>query len=305
MNESPRPDDVRWIDELKNWDRSGTWLAVIGYPIQHSISPAMQNAALADLARKDARFADWKYLRFEVHPNDLAEAVAAFRKAGFRGINLTVPHKVEVLPFVDILDPGAERMGSVNTIRFSAEGAEGFSTDGYGLEHALVDAFGCGLTGRDVLILGAGGASRAAVAECLASNVASVALANRTQEKAEALAGRLREYDENNRLKVLDLQGVAGQVRPGTVVINATSLGLRESDPLPVDVGELPEQCQLFDMIYNPPETPFLEAGRRRGYPVANGLGMLVHQGVRSLEIWTGTEVDAAVMDAAARRCLG
>jgi shikimate dehydrogenase len=266
----------------------------------------MHRAALDALAGADPEFRDWSYLAFGLPPETLPEAVGLFREKGFRGVNLTVPHKIEVLPLLDRIDPAAERMGAVNTLRFDDGFLEGFNSDGYGIETAVEEAFGGGLAGRPTLLLGAGGAARAAAVQCLESGVASLWIANRTVAKAESIAERLREQFPRaaDAVRAIPTAEAPSAVPPGTLVLNATSLGLRAEDPLPVAVEELPERCHLFDMIYNPAETPFLTTGRARGYPASNGLGMLVHQGVRSLEIWTGRRPDAAVMRAACERAL-
>lgn len=305
MSGSHLLDTVHSVEELRGWEQSGTWLAVIGHPIKHSISPPMHNAALEELSRKEPSFSNWKYVRFEVHPKELNVAIELFREAGFCGINLTVPHKIEVLPLIELMDPEAERMGAVNTIHFKNGKIYGYNSDGYGLENALRDAFGSGLQGREVCILGAGGASRAAVAQCVTSGAAKISIANRTAEKAEQLIARLNELGVNERIEVIPLDRVSSTITPGTLIINATSLGLRPDDPLPVDVSSLPEDCLLYDMIYNPWETGFLQAGGQRGFPVANGLGMLVHQGVRSLEIWTERKINAQTMKSAALKSMG
>jgi len=285
---------------LRSGSFSGVGLGVVGFPIRHSLSPAMHRAALARLAKADPRFEKWSYTAFEIEPSDLPEAVDLFREKGFRGINLTVPHKVEVLPLLDEIDPATERMGAVNTLFFDREVLRGFNTDGYGLEQALLESFGVGLKRQHVLLVGAGGAGRAAAAQCVDSGVASLLIANRTVEKARQLAEKVSQGEVV--AKGIAVAEVPSHVMPGVVVINATSLGLKGGDPLPLEVSDLPEQCLLFDMIYNPAETPFLLAGRARGYPVANGLGMLVHQGARSLEIWSGREVDVSAMREALTR---
>ncbi len=301
------PEPVRDLAALRSLEPGGIRLAVVGWPVRHSLSPPMHRAALESLAALDPAFAEWTYGAYELRPEELPEAIALFREKGFRGVNLTVPHKVEVLPLLDVVDPVAERMAAVNTLFFEGGCLRGFNSDGYGIERAVEEAFGRGLGGRPVLLLGAGGASRAAAVQCVESGASHLWIANRTIEKAAAIAARVRAGPAGDTdttranparttVSALPTKEAPATVPPGTLVINATSLGLKRGDPLPVEVAELPENCCFFDMIYNPAETPFLSAGRERGYPVANGLGMLVHQGVRSLEIWTGHQVDARIM---------
>lgn len=297
------PEPVAGLAGLRSFEPSGTPLGVVGWPVRHSLSPPMHRAALRALASADPSFADWNYGAFELRPEDLREAVELFREKGFRGVNLTVPHKVDVLPLIEEIDPLAERMGAVNTLHFAEGRRHGSNSDGYGLENAVEEAFGAGLAGRTVLLVGAGGAARAAAVQCVESGVEKLWIANRTAAKAESLARRAGSGSPVP-VEALSSAEAPGAVPPGTLVINATSLGLGPDDPLPLPVTELPDRCQLFDMIYNPAETPFLAAGRMRGYPVSNGLGMLVHQGVRSLEIWTGCTPDALIMREACERAL-
>ena len=306
------PEPVRDLAALRSLEPGGVRLAVVGWPVRHSLSPPMHRAALESLAALDPAFAEWTYGAYELRPEELPEAVALFREKGFRGVNLTVPHKVEVLPLLDVIDPVAERMAAVNTLFFDGECLRGFNSDGYGIERAVEEAFGQGLGGRAVLLLGAGGASRAAAVQCVESGASHLWIANRTVAKAEAIAARVRadlsgtdgSSQARTPVSALATEDAPATIPPGTLVINATSLGLKPGDPLPVEVAELPENCHFFDMIYNPEETPFLSAGRERGYPTANGLGMLVHQGVRSLEIWTGHQVDARIMREACEAAL-
>ncbi len=296
------PEGVFDLDSLRRFHPEGVWLGVVGWPVRHSISPPMHAAALAFLAKSDPMFADWHYGAFELEPRELPEAVKCFREKGFRGINLTVPHKVEVLPLLDAIDPVAEKMGAVNTLFWEGGRLTGFNTDGYGLERAVTEAFGQGLARRKILILGAGGASRAAAAQCVESKASSILVANRTVAKAERIVETLA--GEGVSIAAASLEDAVTRVGPGTLVINATSMGLSPDDPMPIEVGDLPELCFLYDMIYNPVWTRFLREGVLRGYPVSNGLGMLVHQGVRSLEIWTGRQVSATVMRAACEAAL-
>ncbi|MFP4352644.1 MAG: shikimate dehydrogenase [Puniceicoccaceae bacterium] len=305
------PEPVRDLRALRSLEPAGVRLAVAGWPVRHSLSPPMHRAALESLSALDPAFAGWTYGAYELRPEELPEAVALFRERGFRGVNLTVPHKVEVLPLVDVVDPVAERMAAVNTLLFDGGCLRGFNSDGYGLERAVEEAFGAGLRGRPVLLLGAGGAARAAAVQCVESGASRLWIANRTVGKAETIAARIREDAPagagrgRTPVTALPAEQAPATVPPGTLVINATSLGLARADPLPVEVEALPAGCRLFDMIYNPSETPFLAAGRQRGCPTANGLGMLVHQGVRSLEIWTGRRVDARIMREACGKALG
>lgn len=295
------------LADLAAWSRTGTSLAVLGHPIKHSISPPMHNAALAELARADVRFADWQYFRFEIHPDDLPQALDLLHAKKFRGVNLTVPHKIIAFDRVAEVDPAARPVGAVNTLRWSERGWQGFNTDGYGLASAVQATLGRDLTGSHVILLGAGGAARGAAVECLQRRCASLSIANRTRETLETLLRTLAPVAQG-----VPFCGFAPGMPPadlpsGALVINATSAGLRETDEPPVDLTALPNVAAVYDMIYNPPQTKLLRQADFLGLPHANGLSMLVHQGAKSLEHWSGVPATqtAPTMLAAARAALG
>jgi shikimate dehydrogenase len=299
---------VLTLADLAAWSHAGTSLAVLGHPIKHSISPAMHNAALAELARSDPRYADWRYFRFDVPPADLPRALDLLHARRFRGVNLTVPHKILAFERMAEIDPAARPVGAVNTLRFSAEGWHGFNTDGYGLASAVRETLGRDLAGAAVLLLGAGGAARGAAVECLQRGCAALTIVNRTRANLEALLTLLAPLAGHIPLQGLDpatLDGIRA-VPTGSLVINATSAGLRESDPPPIDLAGLPRPAAVFDMIYNPPQTPLLRAAAALGLPHAHGLAMLVHQGAKALEIWSGVPAaqTAPAMASAARAAL-
>jgi shikimate dehydrogenase len=300
-------DPVLTLRELETWSRPGTSLAVLGHPIKHSISPVMHNAALAELARTDSRFADWKYFRFEVHPDDLPRALTALHAAGFRGVNLTVPHKIIAVGQVAAIDPAARPVGAVNTLRHEAGGWRGFNTDGYGLAGAIRENLHRDLAGADVILLGAGGAARGAAVECLQRGCASLAIANRTRQNLDDLLAALAPLAGKIPLRGFAPADPPPDLPAGALVINATSAGLKPTDPLPIDLARLPRPAAVFDMIYNPPRTPLLQAAHAHGLPIAHGLAMLVHQGAKALEIWSDipAERTAPTMSVAAHAALG
>lgn len=289
-------DPIYTLADLDSWSFDGTALAVLGHPIKHSVSPPMHNAALAEMAKRDARFATWKYFRFDIAPDDLPVALEKLHARNFHGINLTVPHKIIAFDRVAALDPAARPIGAVNTLRRTPAGWHGYNTDGYGLATAIREDLGLALAGAHILLLGAGGAARGAAVECLQRGCASLAIVNRTRANLDALLVQLGPLAGNSVVT-----GFTGDpaVTPGALVINATSAGLKPADPLPVDLSMLPRPAGVYDMIYNPPETPLLAQARALGIPAANGLSMLVHQGARALEIWSDAAVPVDAMRAA------
>lgn len=288
-------DPVLTLADLANWSRPGTSLAVLGHPIGHSLSPLMHNAALAELARTDAAFEAWRYFRFEIHPDDLTRALTLLHTKNFRGVNLTVPHKIIAFGHVAPIDAAARPAGAVNTLLREEHGWRGFNTDGYGLATAVREAFGRELTGSHVILLGAGGAARGGAAECLQRRCASLNLLNRTRDNLGRLLAALAPIQGGIPVRGLTFSELAaakattGADLPAeALIINATSSGLLEADEPPLELAEIPRPAAVFDMIYNPPQTPLLRRAADLGIPGSNGLGMLVHQGAKALEIWSG-----------------
>ena len=299
-------DPILTLRDLESWSRPGVSFAVIGHPIGHSLSPPMHNAALAELARTDPRFADWKYFRFDLAPADLPRALPLFHARRFHGLNLTVPHKVLAFSQVAAVAAAARPVGAVNTLLRTEAGWTGHNTDGYGLATALRETLGCDLAGTHVILLGAGGAARSAAVECLNRRCASLSLANRTPENLAALLAVLAPLGAGIPRRAFDPAAPPPGLPAGTVVINATSAGLQDDDPAPIDLQRLPRPASVCDMIYNPPRTRLLRQAELLGLPCANGLAMLVHQGAKALEIWSGIPAPqiAPIMLAAATRAL-
>jgi shikimate dehydrogenase len=288
-------DPIYTLADLDTWSFAGTALAVLGHPIKHSISPPMHNAALAEMAKREPRFATWKYFRFDIAPEDLPVALEKLHARNFHGINLTVPHKIIAFDRVAALDPAARPIGAVNTLRSTPAGWHGYNTDGYGLATAINEDLGINLAGSHVLLLGAGGAARGAAVECIQRGCASLTILNRTSTTLDELIALIAPISGNVPLRGISLEDLSA-VPPGVLVINATSAGLKPDDPLPVDLAALPRPAGVYDMIYNPPETRLLAQARSLGLPTANGLSMLIHQGVRALEIWSGATVPVDAM---------
>jgi len=295
------------LSDLVRWPHAGTGLAVIGHPIGHSVSPQMHNAALAALAGTDRRYATWRYDAFDIDPADLPAALDRMGALGFRGVNLTVPHKVLALGLVSRADAEAGEAGAVNTLLRDGGGWLGTNTDGYGLAAGVREELGIRLAGTPVVILGAGGAARAAAAECLRSGCAELWIANRTRARLESLLARIAPLAKGIPIRALDAGRRAEGLARGALVINATSAGLRAGELAPADLALFPGLAAVYDMIYNPPVTRLLGQARELGVAHSNGLGMLVHQGAKSLEAWTGVPAPetAPTMRRAAAKALG
>ncbi len=254
----------------------------------------MHNAAF------DALDLNWRYLAFEVHPDDLRAAIEGARAMGFAGLNLTVPHKLLALELVDALDQSAKKWGAVNTIRFETAGvagqskvrAVGFNTDADAMVTALREDLKLELRGAKVLLLGAGGAGRTAALKLAAEKVAGLFLVNRTPSKARAVAAEIKKQFPATHVTV-------GYPESGVdLLINATSLGLKPGDVLPLDEKQfsLKRARSVYDLIYRPADTALLKAAKQAGCKTANGLGMLLHQGAKAFELWTGKPAPLDVM---------
>jgi shikimate dehydrogenase len=247
-----------------------------------------------------------RYELWEVPPQGLGAKLVELRGAEYLGANVTIPHKEAVIPLLDQVDDLARRIGAVNTILNQGERLTGFNTDAQGFITALRREGGLDPRGRRVVILGAGGASRAAAFMLIQQGAAHLTIVNRNLERAAALARDVGEAV----VQVCSWEPgpLATALATCHLVVNCTPLGTKGSlwegkSPLPADL--IPAQALVYDLVYNPPQTPLLAAAREAGARTLNGLPMLVYQGGASFELWTGREAPLAVMYAAAQRALG
>jgi shikimate dehydrogenase len=258
---------------------------IMGWPVGHSRSPALHNFWLEENG------IDGVYVPLGVRPERFEQALRGLPALGFRGCNLTIPHKQAALAIVDRVEPVARRIGAINTIVVAEDGSiEGRNTDAYGFrEHLRESAPGWNPAAGPAVVLGAGGAARAVVAALIGAGVAEIRLVNRTRTHAEILAGDLQ--DGSARLSVLDWDGRSRALREAGVLVNTTSLGMDGQPTLDVDLGGLPPEAVVVDIVYVPLETGLLAAARRRGHVAVEGLGMLLHQGRPGFEAWFGAPV--------------
>lgn len=281
-------------------------LAVLGHPVAHSLSPSMQNAGLEALG------SPIRYAKIECPAEKLGEAVDLARRAGFLGLNLTIPHKFEALELCTELDDTARLLGAVNTLLFDGQRTDGFNTDGQGLVRAIRESFGMDLRDLRVMILGAGGgAGTAAALQCAMEKVPRLVLVNRTVEKARDIAARAKKILHSDRLEgpedpvtviPLETNPLREQLSRIDLVINATSLGMNRSDPPLIPAALMTPDLMVYDMIYRPLVTRLLEDAQSAGARTANGLSMLLHQGALSLEIWTNCPAPLSAMRLALER---
>ena len=266
---------------------TGARLAVIGKPVAHSLSPRMHQPAL-DEAGIDAR-----YIALEVEPGKVRDAFARMRDLGFIGCNVTVPHKFEALEACDAIDETADDLGAVNTVRFDPDATRGTNTDGYGFEQAVREALGLELPGLSVLILGAGGGAGGAIAaQCARRGVSRLILVNRTVSKIETLAARLRSRHPGTVIEMVAAEDL--HAADASLIVNTTSLGLKDDDPSPLPVTLIHSGHAVFDTIYQP--TALIRAAAATGARHSNGSLMLLHQGIAAFRFWfPSTHPEAAM----------
>ena len=273
-----------------------TLVGLFGWPVTHSISPQMHNAAFV------ARQMNWRYLAFAVPPERVPEAVAALPALGLRGVNVTVPHKQAVMPHLQHWTPAAEAIGAVNTIIVEIDGQlTGDNTDGAGFI-ADLQAHNVEPEGKRALVIGAGGSSRAVVYGLADAGVESVKVLNRTVAKAVDLAAKMQSYfPEINIDSAAFPDDVTGSAQDADLIVNCTSLGMEPHvEGLPWEENvEFREDQIVYDLVYNPAMTRLLQLASTDGATAIGGLGMLVYQGAIAWEKWTGETAPVAVMQQA------
>ena len=275
-------------------------IALFGYPLSHSISPAFQQAALDSLSIEAS------YTARPTPPEGLASEVERLRAADHLGANVTIPHKERVRECLDGLDSWAETVGAVNTIVKDDGRLVGHNTDGYGFLRSLEERGGFPPEGKSVLVLGAGGAARAAVFALADRGAGTVLIANRTVERGDALAADVRG-------RSLDADSIPlGEARAASrrvdLIVNSTSIGMEpgaNAGLSPLDSADINPDALVYDMVYTPQQTPLMEEARRAGAKVLGGLWMLVYQGAAAFEMWTSREAPVDLMHEAGLRALG
>ncbi|MCR4419637.1 MAG: shikimate dehydrogenase [Clostridia bacterium] len=277
-------------------------LGVIGWPVEHSVSPAMHNAALAALNL------DGVYVAFPVPPAEVGAALEGLWALGVRGANVTIPHKQAVLPHLSGLSPEARAAGAVNTLVRGDTGWVGYNTDGPGFMRALAEELGSPTSGLRALLLGAGGAARAVAFALAGAGAEAVTVANRSRERGQALVRDLADRTRASvRLVPLEPEALAGALAESDLLVNCLPVGMypRSEEMPPVPADKLVPPLMVCDLIYNPRPTRLLLTARAQGCRVMDGLAMLVAQGALAFELWTGRQPPKNVMRKAAEEALG
>lgn len=274
-------------------------IGLLGWPVKHSVSPEMQNSGFK------AANINFSYSLVEAEPSKLGEIFTKNINDSFIGFNVTVPHKENIIPFLDELDETAASLGSVNTIVKQKDGTcKGYSTDGYGMSMSLLESFGYQTQGGKFLFIGAGGAARAVALYFALNGAADISIINRTVSKAEKIC------DEITKISNCDAHAIANDdhdkmdeaFQSADVIIQSSSLGLKDGDPLPVSPSFLQARHKVVDMIYH--QTLFMKTAKDFGCEVIDGRGMLLHQGAKAWEIWTGQVAPVETMRTALNKAL-
>jgi len=296
-----RAKEVYALADLRRWKSidPSIRLGVLGDPVAHSLSPQTQNAALK------ACKIDMQYARFQISPDELQSALDLIRELNFVGVNLTTPHKIAASKLMDEIDDNVRRVGAINTVKIDNAKLRGYNTDGKGFARAVRQEFAVDLRDLRVMILGAGGAARAIALQCARENCERLVITNRTFATAQKLAEELREYFAGPRVlgPVPRLQpipweeaAIRFQIAHLDLVVNATPVGLNQSNPSPIPARLLAPHLMVYDTVYREGRTPFVSAAIEAGARAANGLAMLLYQGALAFEVWFEREAPIQAM---------
>lgn len=262
---------------------------LIGDPVEHTISPYMHNAGFKHFKL------DYVYVPFHVKRENLESTIKGARALDIQGLNVTIPHKIDVMQYLDEIDETTELIGAVNTIKFGDE-VKGYNTDGLGAVRGIEDI--TPINGRKLVILGAGGASRAISFQAIISGAGQVVIANRTREKALKLTGNLKDNLDAD-VNGIGLDGLREELKDADILINTTPIGMYPNvDQKPIVTSDMMHRDLVVnDVIYNPLETGLLREARLAGAQTITGIKMLIYQGIESFKIWTGMEPPLQVFE--------
>ncbi len=271
---------------------------LLGYPVEHSASPDMHNCAFEHLG------IDAEYGLFSTHPDKLHAEIDRLRSdSSVKGFNVTIPHKKNVMQFLDGIDECAKLMGAVNTVKKDSGRLVGYNTDGYGFARAIKVESGIELGGKSVFIAGAGGAGCAVAKKCSSEGVKQIAVFDIDYERAQVLVDDLKDV-----LTAVNLSSDKGKMeeylKNVDIAVNATPIGMKGEDLLPFDIGLLSKKAVVYDLVYNIPVTNLVKQSRARDLKAYTGLSMLLYQGELAFEIWTGKTAPHEIMQTALKRAV-
>ncbi|MCY4043200.1 MAG: shikimate dehydrogenase [Candidatus Dadabacteria bacterium] len=270
---------------------------IFGHPVSQSRSPVMHNAAFKALGM------NCRYDAYDIAPGEIRAAVEKIRSLPLSGVNITVPHKRAFIPEMDFLSPEAQLAGAVNTVKNEGGRLSGYNTDTEGALTALREVMGFSPEGGKALVVGAGGAAGALVPGLCMKGAASVFICNRTAEKAESLGGEFAGKFPRTQIETCGLSGAETErfMAEADIVINCSSAGMEGNAPLALPLERFGGRFGVYDLVYKPRVTPLVAAARELGIKAESGIDMLLYQGAKSFEIWTGARAPLEVM----RKALG
>lgn len=255
---------------------------VIGHPIEHSMSPPMHNNAY------NQKRMDYVYVAFHVQPEDIEKLISSSKTLNIRGLNVTIPYKTTIIPYLDEIDETAEKIGAVNTIQFKDGVAKGYNTDGIGAIKAIQQH--TTLQDKHILIIGAGGASKAIAFTLINEKISSLTIANRSKDNAEKLIKNIKKQTKFTNIKYQPINTADKIIKDVNIIINTTPIGMYPNHEVkpPIKTDNINNKHVVMDIIYNPLETQLLKYARQNGATTINGTSMLINQGLESFEIFTG-----------------
>jgi shikimate dehydrogenase len=264
-----------------------TKTGLIGYPLGHSLSPQMHNASFKELEL------GFNYKAIEVKPEDLETTVERLKQENFKGFNVTIPYKIDVMQYLDKITKDAELIGAVNTVVNEAGELVGYNTDGAGFicscKEQEID-----FVNKKILVIGAGGASRAVTFSLAQEDIKELYIVDIEKHKADNLVSDISRKLEVNNVYSIDL--TEEQIEKADVIINATPIGMKQEQGSPVNIDWINDKHVCIDVIYNPLKTVFLDQSAKKGCKIINGIGMLVHQGALAFKLWTGKDAPVELM---------
>lgn len=272
-------------------------VGLIGHPVEHSFSPPMHNAAFQSLGM------DWAYVAFDVNPNDLALAIGGAKSLNIKGFNVTIPHKIEVMQYLDDLDEVAKLIGAVNTIDF--KNLKGYNTDGIGAIRAIEEV--SSVKNKDVIVAGAGGASRAISFYLAKFGASSITILNRNVDKAQNLVVDVLSSDLIGDVKSDSISEISNYLSDADILVDTTPVGMDPhiNDESIAKADDMHDDLVVFDAVYNPNETVLIKEAIKAGAKPVYGIKMLLYQGAESFKIWTGRDAPIDVMKEALDKHLG
>jgi shikimate dehydrogenase len=266
---------------------------IFGHPVKHSLSPNMHNSAFQTLGL------DSVYVAFDIEPENIGDATSAIRTMGIKGINITIPHKQTIIPYLDEVSPDAKLTGAVNTVKNDGGKLTGYNTDVRGFLRAIREDLDFSPEGKTLFLVGAGGAARAVMSACCMKGISVIYLTDILQDKAIILAQDFKENFQNIEIEPLSIEDkdiLAEKLGGSDILVNASPAGMDGEGKPDIPIPSLNKNAVVYDLVYKPPDTNLLIEVRELGYKASGGLSMLLYQGAESFEIWTGEKAPVDVM---------